>query len=242
MTNLPIDVVERDRTLQKATDDLAKLRWHWTLDESNPDRVSFREYARQVGVAWNSISYMANGYAEFIKSDVHGTAHTPGQPQTVSDHIELAKMGGERQDAVKAIAKATGASVTNVASNKREEVDAVLSTARERALDRGTTVQHETERAAEWRAKARKAAERETDERKARSTMRFVEIEGHIGAAMQRLRKVLEAAEGVQFADEEKELVVESLAKLRALLNLIDMRIAGETSIDWDAELERLVN
>jgi hypothetical protein len=242
MTNLPTDVVQQDRTLQKAADELAKLRWHWTLDESNPDRVSFREYARQVSSHEKSVRAMAHGYAAFVQTSAGPGARIPGEPQTVTDHIELAKMGEERQDAVKAVAAATGEAVSTVSKHKREEVNDVLNTARERAIERGTTVEHETQRAAEWRAKARKAAEREQDGRKRRSTMRFVEIEGHVGAAMQRLRRILESAQDVDFTDEERELLTESLGKLRALLNLIDMRIAGETKIDWDAELERLVN
>jgi hypothetical protein len=111
MTNLPTEVVQQDRTLQKAADDLAQLRWHWTLDESNPDRVSFREYARQVGVHKKSVGAMANGYAAYITAGGGDVPPTPGEPQSVTDHIELANMGAERQDAVKAVAKATGASV-----------------------------------------------------------------------------------------------------------------------------------
>ncbi len=241
-TALPAGVVETDRKLQKATDELAKLRWHWTLDESNPGRVAFREYGRQVGVSEWSIRVLANGYAAFLKAGASDVARTSGQPQTPTDHIELAKLGEEKQEAVKAVAKATGSSVSNVAAHKRDEVQDVINTARERALDKGTTVEHEIERAAEWREKARATAKREADDRKAKSTLRFVEIEGHVGAAMQRLRKILQAADDVQFSDEEKELIAEALGKLRALLGLIDMRIAGETQVDWDAEFEKLVH
>ena len=46
-------VVAEDKKLAKASDKageaLMKHRWHWTLDESNAKRVSFAEYARQVG-------------------------------------------------------------------------------------------------------------------------------------------------------------------------------------------------
>ncbi|MPZ14298.1 MAG: hypothetical protein GEU73_07715 [Chloroflexi bacterium] len=70
--------------------------------------------------------------------------------------------------------------------------------------------------------------------------MRYIEIEGHVGAAMQRLRRVLEIGEGVDFDADETDLIAEALGKLRALLSLIDLRITGTTDIDWDAELERM--
>lgn len=240
--NLPAEVVQTDQRLQRSADELAKLRWHWTLDESNPDRVSFREYARQVGRGEQAIRAAANGYQAFLDAGAYGTVRAPGQPQTITDHVELAKMGAERQEAVKAVAKHTGRNVVDVASNKRAEVDAVVNTARERAVERGTTVEHEIERAAEWREKARKTAEREQDEKRKASTLRYIEIEGHVGAAMQRLRKVLTSAELVDFTNEERELIADSLGKLRALLNLIDLRITGQTDVDWDSEFEKLVS
>jgi hypothetical protein len=242
--SLPTEVIQQDRTLSKAANELMKLRWHWTLDETNPDRVGIREYARQVGRDMANISRDANAWADWLRA--RGDAqlgNTPGQPQTPEEFRQLRKLSGERQEAAKAVSATTGKALTTVTNTNRgrEEIDAVVNTARERALDRGTTVDHEIQRAAEWREKTRRAARHERDEQKRKSTMRFVEIEGHVGAAMQRLRKILDSAEDVDFTDDERELIVESLGKLRALLNLIDLRIAGETNVDWDAEFESLV-
>jgi len=239
---LPTEVVAADRRLQRSADDLMQLRWHWTLDEANSDRVGFSAYAREVGVSEGAVRNAAHAWADYVRSDSYAGVRTPGAPQTPDDFRELRKLSGDRQEAAKAIASVTGVPVGNVAKHKRDEVDAVVSTARERAVDRGTTVEHEIERAADWRAKARKAAEREQDEKKKAHGLRYIEIEGHVGAAMQRLRKILDAADDVQFTDEERELLTESLGKMRALLNLIDLRIAGETNIDWDAEFEKLAN
>jgi len=238
---LPTTVVEQDRTLQRSADQLMELRWHWTLDETNPERVSQREYARQVGVDQSKINVDANAWADYLagQSDAQ-QGITPGAPQSPGDYRTLRKMSGERQQATKAVAKATGKAVSTLATHDRGEVDAVLNTARERAVDRGTTVEHEIDRAAEARARARKAAERDADERRQASTARYLEIEGHLGAAMQRLRKVLDSSKDVEFTDEERELLVATLGKLRALLGLIDLRIAGDTDVDWDAELTKL--
>lgn len=239
---LPPQVVDDDHRLSKAADQLMELRWHWTLDESNPGRVGVREYARQVGRDHSRISRDANAWAAWLAGGA-GSSTTPGAAQTPTDFRELANLNEERQQAAQAVARTTGQAVSTVARTKRDEVDAVLNTARERAVERGTNVEHEIERAAEWREKARRSAEREQDEKRKRSTLRFVEIEGHVGAAMQRLRKILDTSQDVDFTDEERELIADSLAKLRALLGLIDLRITGETTdVDWDAELERLAN
>jgi nucleotide-binding universal stress UspA family protein len=242
--NLPAEVIQTDRRLQRSADQLMELRWHWTIDESNAGRVSVAEYARQVGVARPRISQDAHSWSDWLaaqrKRTADGTAPSPGEPQTPDDYRQLKRLGEERGEAAKAIARTTGVPVGTVANHKRDEVDAVLSTARERAVDRGTTVEHEIERAAEWRAKARKAADREQDERRKAHTLRFIGIEGDIGVIMQRLRKVLDSAQDVPFTDEERELITESLAKMRALLGLIDLRITGETRVDWDAELKKL--
>jgi len=244
VSELPTKVIETDRKLQQSADQLMQLRWHWTLDKSNPDRVSIADYARGVGVARPRVSIDANAWADYLDSRTPrrtGTVDSPpGAPQTPDDFRRLKSLTEEQRVAAQAIASATGTSPGNVAHNKREEVAAVVNTARERAVDRGTTVEHEIERAAQWREKTRKAAQREQDEKRKRSTMRFIEIEGHIGAAMQRLRKVLDLAED-GFTDEERELVAASLNKMRALLNLIDLRITGDTEIDWDVEFEKLV-
>lgn len=242
MTDLPNEVVESDRKLQRSADELMELRWHWTLDESNPNRVGFTTYAREVGVSEGAVRNAAHAWADYLKADSYGAVRTPGAAQTPSDFRELRKLSADRQEAAKAVAATTGAPVDRVARHQRTEVDAVVNTARERAADRGTTVDHEIQKAAEWRAKSRKAAERQKDERQKAHTLQWLKIEGHIGAAMQRLRKALDASEDVQFTDDERELLIGSLGKMRAVLNLIDLRIAGETNIDWDTELEKLVN
>lgn len=240
---LPAEVVETDRKLQRSADELMELRWHWTLDETNDDRVSQHAYARQVGVSQPAVNRDANAWANWLRAQRDNrSVITPGSPQTPSEYRELQRLSAERQEAVKAVARTTGHTVGTVARHKTDEVEAVVSTARERAVERGTTVEHEIERAAEWREKSRKAAQREQDEHRQRSTLRFIEIEGDIGVAMQRLRKILKAADDVAFTDEERELISESLSKMRALMNLIDLRIAGETHVDWDGELQKLVN
>lgn len=93
------EIIDTDHRLsleaETAQQQLAQHRWHWTLDESNPERVSIRQYAREVGKAYTTIHGMVKGYQ--IKGDRDG-------PITLTDCIELANLSAERQD--EAIAQA----------------------------------------------------------------------------------------------------------------------------------------
>ena len=62
---LPESVIKEDRRLSRGAEELCKLRWHWTLDESNPQRISMREYARQVGVRHPAIVKDANAWEQY---------------------------------------------------------------------------------------------------------------------------------------------------------------------------------
>jgi hypothetical protein len=101
---LPAAAVETDHrletTAERVTGELAKHRWHWTLDGSNPDRVNVNEYARQVGRDAATIRVMANGYAGFVKD----------ASATLDEHIGKARMSGETAAAATAVAKARGVS------------------------------------------------------------------------------------------------------------------------------------
>jgi hypothetical protein len=236
---LPEEVVHKDRQLSQAAGDLMELRWHWTLDESNASRISITGYARQVGVSHPAISRDANAWAAYL---IRNLEVTPGGLQTPGDFREAAGMREERRMATEAVAAATGRTFHAVAQRSPDEVNHVLETARERAEERGTLVEHEIERAAQWRAKARKAAESEKDERRRAAGLRYIELEGLAGKAMQALRKMLDVAKDVELGDEETELLTKTLADLRALLGLLDLKITGATDVDWDAELERMVS
>jgi hypothetical protein len=91
--SLPAQVIREDRQLEKARESTAETlmrhRWHWTLDESNPDRVSMREYARAVGRSFSTINADATGYAL-----TQGDRDIP-----ISQARERANMGAETQPA-----------------------------------------------------------------------------------------------------------------------------------------------
>jgi hypothetical protein len=241
MTQLPAEVVQRDQRLQKSTDELMELRWHWTVDASNPGRLSIAEYAREVGASRSRVSQDANAWADWLSSKRSGSGSpTPGKAQTPSDFRELRKLGEDQRVGAEAVAKATGLAPSTVARSKREEVADVVNTARERAARKQTRVEDEIDSVAQQRAAHRASDQKRESDRKSRHTQRYLEVEGDIAYALRRLKRAFEMTEGVDFTSEERELIGDSIAKLRALLNLLDMRVTGASDVNWDAELAKL--
>jgi hypothetical protein len=79
---------------------LARHRWHWTLDESNPERVSISAYARQVGRSPQVIQVYANGFNQWLKRQEEGT------PIPISEALFRARMSAEKEVAAAAVAEA----------------------------------------------------------------------------------------------------------------------------------------
>ena len=236
MTDLAPKVVRDDHRLEEATEKnreaLARHRWHWTLDESNPDRVAVREYAREVGRGEVTVRDMVHGYAAWT---------VRGAPRAgLADDLERAKLHGDTLVATEAVAEAKGISVGAARRHHAPEVREVKAAAVERAERRGTKPADEMKNVAQDRSKAREQAKRATAERKERHTAVYLSIEGKIATASGYLQDVLTVTEGVEFSADERELLVHSIAKLRALLGLLDTRLGVATDTDWDAELARL--
>ena len=146
----------------------------------------------------------------------------------------------KRRAATQAVAAATGLAYSTVTTARRAEVRQVLATAQDRAERKGTTVSEELPAVAEWREKGRKMEQVER-EAKAASPFRLVSFEGHIGSAIRQLRQALALARDIDFTDEEIELMQGTLATLRTLIQLIDVRISGESGVDWDASFAEVM-
>ena len=145
---LPAHVVAEDRRLERvkesATEALMRLRWHWTLDESNPERVSFRAYARQIARSHQAVMWYANGYVH-LKDDSPGNALVT----TPTRAVERAKTSAERYAATEAVATAFGVAFVTARQQYGNDVNAVLHMARERADANQTTVADEARGIAE---------------------------------------------------------------------------------------------
>src|SRR6516164_1842111 len=168
---LPIEVISQDADLESAierdTAALAELRWHWTLNDSNPNRVTISEYARQVGRVKSTISTMVNGYAASLDDKTRSTRRTrpesesrgssssgsgSGSGLSLSDHIGKARMNQETGAAAEAVARARGLSIRGVSdpgSTPHREVRQVRYIARQLAEDHGTSIEEEVDRVAQ---------------------------------------------------------------------------------------------
>ena len=238
---LPSDAIAEDARLEgaatRSSEELARHRWHWTLDESNPNRVTFAEYARAVHRHGDTIAMQANGYRDWLADQ----ATEPDPSKGMNEYIQRSKMNTEKQAAIDAIASATGKSFNTVRKGGADAVRNVLAVAREK-VERGTAADmaEGIEKAGADLARSIQSEKKQEQDRKERHSLRYVEMEGHIAYAMRRLREALDSAADVGFTDEERELIADSLAKLRAVLNLIDARVSGTSTVDWDAELAKL--
>lgn len=238
---LPAAVVAEDRRLDAAAvrsqEDLARHRWHWTLDETNADRVSIKAYTRAVGLSDTApISRMANGYAAWMAAKDGGMRNCA----SLGEHIRRAGMSAEREAATEAVAKATGRSFITASATNANEVAEVTRAARERAEARGTRVEDEVEHVAEWRARGRASRDAQQARAAATSSLQWVEVRAALAAARRHLRVALDESDGVEWTSEEADLLRRSIDCTRATLDLVELRVTGAAGIDWDAELAKL--
>lgn len=232
---LPRRVAAEDRRLEKAattaSEELARLRWHWTLDKSNDKRVSLRAYARGVGKSFAVVSQYAHGF------ELHRDQDVP-----ISEAVARASMGAEREAATEAVAEARGVSFTHARSSRPTEVRRVREIARERVEKHGGTIEEHAAKAADWVVKSERAERNQAAGRKQRLGLRFVELEAHLEASRRRLTEALEVARAVEWEAEQQDMLRHTLANVKALLGLIDVALAGAADVDWDAELAALTD
>lgn len=235
-------VIDTDHQLEgsatRASEELAKHRWHWTLDESNPKRIPVREYARDVERNLATVQRYANGYALYLAK----MADPPGGvAYTIQDAIRQSENSAERQEFNEAIAKGSGRAVGQVArGDNRVRTNEIIAHAKERAERRGTDPVQEAENIARHQVKARASAHRQKESKAKGHFFRWNEIEGDLLRARRSLLHAMSVGEGVDFTDEEMEFIRDAVANTRAVLDLIDLRMQGNPDIDWDGELAKL--
>jgi hypothetical protein len=231
---LPRDVVREDRRLDKEASKagaaLMELRWRWTLDESNPKRVGFSEYARTVGKSEVT-----------IRADAKGFVLRSTNPEiTPTEARERSKMSVETEAVIEAVASARDLGVQQVSKTRRSEVSRVREIARERAEEKGTSIEEEAPTVADFIAKADKATAKAHADRSKRVNLRLIEAEGMAHKMIREGVKLLSLIREIDWDAEAVEELEETIGKLRALVGLIDVALVGAADIDWDGELARL--
>lgn len=245
MATVPRSAVEADQKLEgahdRAAEELAKHRWHWTLDESNARRVTIADYARAIGRSHSTVKHYASGYKLYQERMASGPAATSGF--TIHDAIRLAGVKGEDQAFAEAIAEGSGQPVARVArGDNRHRMREIVGQAKDRAERRGTDPVDEARRIAQERVQSAAGERRRREQRASRHELRFVSIEGHLAVAKNRLTYALKEAEGVTFNEEELELLRHTIQQVAAVLELLDLRMGGAINVDWEAELAKLGN
>ncbi len=242
MTDLPNEVVAADHQLEqsasKASESLTKHRWHWTLDETNPDRVSIRAYARAVGRGHQTILAQVNGYAAWQAQG--GPAHRT----TLGEQVERASMSVQKAEIVEAVAEANKVTFQGARQRYAPDVTRVRE-AVEKAVERKPDMTSEektdyAKRTAETIARS-KASEvtRRTERAKQRSAM-FMRIDAKLAHARSDLQDVLHYGKDLGLSSDETEDVKGALDKIKSFANLIDLALTGSMDVDWDAELAKI--
>jgi hypothetical protein len=238
---IPRSVVEADHRLEGASDrstlELAKHRWHQCLDPAGP-RHPVREYARAIGRSDGLVSRYAKGYALYME---RASAPPRGVALTIQDAVRLADQSEEIQQFSEAIAEGAEVPVARVArGDNRRKTREIIDTAKERAERKGTDPLDEARDIARKQRKTRDMEARRRKSKAERHEARWLSIENCLSQAKIKLTKALKEAEGVDFDDEELDLLRATIQQVRAVLDLLDMRMAGTPDIDWDAELAKL--
>jgi hypothetical protein len=234
---LPAEVIKTDHQLEEiasaADGQLAKHRWHWTLDESNPDRVTVSEYARHVGRSQHAVRIMTTGYAGWIRD----------RSLSLGDHVTRARMGTETGAAADAVAKARGIPLRSASRSEGQysnETRRVRDIARQLAEERGTSVEEEAPKVAERIVKAEKAERVQQQEKAERVDLRVIEMEQHLLRMRREGVRALEIAKAIEFDDDGRDLISEAVASIKAVLGLIDAKLSGISGVNWDAEFAKM--
>lgn len=246
METVSQSVVRTDAKLEQAAsataEELCRHRWRWTLDESNPKRVSVRAYARAVARSQKTVQCQVTGYVAW-KGD-------GGAAFTLNDHIERAKMGEERAAVVQAVAKANKVSFSQARKQYSSDVKNVQEAVLRKA-EKDPDVDREgyAEKLAGQMARSKQA----TTERKAEKIEKgnqlfgvaymaaLASINGSLAHARRDLNDALAEARSIaEFEPDAIEYITASLDKLTAATNLVRLVIAGQLDVDWDAELVRI--
>ena len=243
---LPGHVVKEDHKLEgsvhAASEQLAELRWHWTLDESNPERVSFRQYAEDVGKHYKTITDYVNGYVLYAHSD-------SGSAVTLTACIEMVKLKADTRMAVEAVAKSEGLTFQSARRLRKGDVDSIrlaVANESEREAEKGHVLtDKDKEEYANTLAQSRKNMEKqEAARRKAaqeRYGMAFQSIDTELLKARQHVRKALrELLETPVTGDEEVMILSRNNQAVKELTELFGSALEGDSGTDWDAELASL--
>lgn len=240
---LPKGVVEQDQELegrvQSASEALAELRWQWTLNEENSERVSFAQYARDVGGHKDTIRTYARGY-EIFKGANGAT------PFALVDAIERAKYSEAHNTVIEAVADAHDTTFHVARRHHKDDVKEVKAAVTDEMDKR--TEKGETFPAEDQEDYAKKVAQQKKRSREARESARlershtgvFMSVDARLTKARQELKEALVEVRDVEFTDEEVMLLERQNEAVQGMSKLLASALVGDSGTDWDAALADL--
>lgn len=225
------ELVTTDREIgaeaQNATLRLMEHRWTAVQEIG-----STREYARALGAGETTIRMYVRGWELWQEG-------APGTPRTPNDVLQLAAVDAERREAMKIVADVKGRAIETVRKEHRPAVDLVLNAMRNepdesKRIERGTQYAErvqasETARAEEHAARTRTAGRA------------YLTLQNKIYKAATSLRLALIDSRNVTLDSETVELLQDSLEQVRHLTDLLNLKLVGDTGVDWDTEVERIL-
>ena len=218
---------------------LAKLRWHWTANEDNPDRVTQKVYGKQVGQSDRTISRWARAYQKVLDNPQLG----------ISEAFQLQKMHSDVQPVGAAVAAATGAAVGQVAhsathsprnDNERELRSLVAQThdlAKSKAAMNGTSIEEEAPAAAKWIVGLSESEKKQKLRNQMDPDRTFINASSSLLRALRHLREAeTTIAQGTLY-DEQYDVLAHKARKVKqaaASVNMLFTKDEG-SDFDWDA-------
>lgn len=228
---LPIKVVKEDRQLSNASDSLAALRWHWTLNEENPERVSFREYGRAVGRDMAAILRHAKGYALYLEGK---------GKRSIDDCIAAAATSPQRKLVADEVGARLGVTPRSVVADHNPTLRDVEALADERAKRHGTTFEQEVEPAADYVMKRRVKEQKRKEKLRAEHSQEFMRASDALARLEQAMKRAVPVITSYDWQEaDERKILKDRIGKMAMLMASLQLEVTGETGVDWDTELAR---
>lgn len=246
--SLPAEVIREDQDLEQsmesASEALGYLRWHWTLDESNPARVSIRQYALAIGKNKEVIRMYAQGYA----SHALGGQRPSGN---FSDSVVRAGLSAEKQLAVDVVAEVNNMTFEN-AKRRYEptviEVRNAVEREREQREEQGEDFPAEeredyARKVAKMKRDSKAAEARHREEQRHNHSLKFMEMDTLASRVRQLSKELLDVTRDVDLSvlsEEEVRLLERQIIAAHEMVGLTRTALSGDSGTDWDKALADL--
>jgi hypothetical protein len=154
----------------------------------------------------------------------------------------------EKQVVVEAVAEANEITLETARSEYRHDVLNVreaVEREQERREEKGQAFAAEeraeyARRLAEKKKLTRERAAREREERRAQHTAMFMEVDADLSKALRLILEATEKQEGVEFTEEEVELLEREYDAISGVARIGKSKLTGDSGTDWDAELAQI--